>query len=340
MEQNEYTMGSSTYTESYPNAYPGGNAFSGNNAAVQNVQDGMEIKSLLRKGNALRIATLVSVIIFGAASLFMQYINAYLIDDVRKDVNSARSDISDVSRNVRDIAGDVYDIMEQGCNGNNSSSYKEPYTEPDIEPYYPDYPEIEVEKPAIYLYPVNDSENVRVRLSLYRTDMLSTWPEPDHTYAYEYYWDVYADHDGTIYASDGAEYSYIFWEATDHGIHDFSKGFCVKGEDTADFLKETLSEIGLNSRELNDMIVYWLPRMQDNAYNLITFEGLEEGDAYNSFYGLDVTDSAGNEADSVLRVLMVWKSVDEYTDIEPQTFADFERNGFTVVEWGGAELND
>ena len=55
---------------------------------------------------------------------------------------------------------------------------------------------------------------------------------------------------------------------------------------------------------------------------------------------LEVTDAEGNAADSVLRVLMVWKPVDEHTDIEPQTFSGFERNGFTVVEWGGAEVDD
>ena len=80
--------------------------------------------------------------------------------------------------------------------------------------------------------------------------------------------------------------------------------------------------------------------MQNNAYNLITFEGLVPDDAYNSFYGLEVTDTAGNPADSMLRVLMVWKSVDRYTAISPQLFPGFSRDGLTVVEWGGAEISD
>ena len=37
---------------------------------------------------------------------------------------------------------------------------------------------------------------------------------------------------------------------------------------------------------------------------------------------------------------MVWKAVDEYTEIEAQTFTTFERNGFTVVEWGGSEIKE
>ncbi len=51
-----------------------------------------------------------------------------------------------------------------------------------------------------------------------------------------------------------------------------------------------------------------------------------------------MTGEDGNEADSVLRVMMVWKGVDEAQDIEPQEFGTFERKGLTVVEWGGTEL--
>ena len=42
--------------------------------------------------------------------------------------------------------------------------------------------------------------------------------------------------------------------------------------------------------------------------------------------------------DSELRVFMAWKPLGRPQTIEPQTFASFERNGFTVVEWGGCEV--
>jgi hypothetical protein len=35
---------------------------------------------------------------------------------------------------------------------------------------------------------------------------------------------------------------------------------------------------------------------------------------------------------------MVYEASDEYVEMEPQTFETFERNGFTVVEWGGSEI--
>ena len=114
----------------------------------------------------------------------------------------------------------------------------------------------------------------------------------------------------------------------------------MAGSDTAEFLQSTLAAIGLSSKEANEFIAYWLPRMQGNAYNLISFEGLDAGDAYNTDYSLSVTDTEGNKADSMLRVMMAWKAVDEPVEIEAQEFEGFERNGFTVVEWGGTELTE
>jgi hypothetical protein len=35
---------------------------------------------------------------------------------------------------------------------------------------------------------------------------------------------------------------------------------------------------------------------------------------------------------------MAYKPLDEYAEIEPQTIETPQRNGFTVVEWGGTEI--
>ena len=37
-------------------------------------------------------------------------------------------------------------------------------------------------------------------------------------------------------------------------------------------LTNNLEILGLNSREAEEFIVYWLPLMQSNPYNLITFQ--------------------------------------------------------------------
>ena len=43
--------------------------------------------------------------------------------------------------------------------------------------------------------------------------------------------------------------------------------------------------------------------------------------------------------DSSLRVFMAWQPLEAPVDIPAQTLPAFERRGFTVVEWGGTEID-
>lgn len=178
-------------------------------------------------------------------------------------------------------------------------------------------------KPVIYLYPTQE-QTVNVTLDL-EGDLTCTYP------AYKDGWDVIARPDGTLTnIADGKEYSYLFWEGTTKDNYDMSKGFVIKGSDTEKFLQETLSYIGLTPREYNEFIVYWLPIMQENKYNLITFAG----DEYEDVAKLLITP----EPDSILRVMMVFKPLKKYIEIQPQELKPFTREGFTVVEWGGTQV--
>ena len=91
--------------------------------------------------------------------------------------------------------------------------------------------------------------------------------------AYENGWTVTAQPDGTLTDARGQSYNYLYWEGEVYGDMDFSEGFCVPGEETAEFLEWALAELGLTRREANEFIVYWLPLMEDNAYNMISFQG-------------------------------------------------------------------
>lgn len=180
-------------------------------------------------------------------------------------------------------------------------------------------------KPVIYLYPEKEQE-VSVKVDL----------KGRFTYTYPQYnngWKVTAKPYGTIInKEDGMEYSYLFWEGELQmpGLS-FDKGFVVKGGDTTKFLQEKLTLIGLTPRERNEFIVYWAPKMQNNKYNLITFAGKE----YEEAAPLDISPAP----DSILRVFMVYRSLEEALELEPQEIKPFERKGFTVVEWGGTEVN-
>lgn len=178
-------------------------------------------------------------------------------------------------------------------------------------------------KPVIYLYP-EKTTNVNVKLD-YSGKLICTYPN------YENGWSVTASKDGTLINNkDKKEYSYLFWEGKSNIKYDMSKGFVVKGEDTADFLREKLEYLGLTPKEYNEFIVYWLPEMQDNKYNLISFQK----DAYTNNAKLDITP----KPDSIIRVFMAYKPLDKMIDIQEQELQKFNRHGFTVVEWGGKKV--
>ncbi len=177
-------------------------------------------------------------------------------------------------------------------------------------------------KPVIYLYP---EEETVVSVTLDGVELGATYPE------YGEGWQVLSRPDGTLTnLRDQREYSYLFWDGQADVEFDFSQGFCVAGEDTAQFLRHALETMGLTTRELNEFIVYWLPLMEGNPYNLISFQ--EE--TYTQTARLTIAP----EPDSLLRVFMAWKALEEPVDIQPQQLEGFVREGFTVVEWGGAQV--
>lgn len=178
-------------------------------------------------------------------------------------------------------------------------------------------------KPVIYLYPTSE-QAVSVNLE-YKGKLTCTYPE------YKDGWKVIARSDGTLTnLADSREYSYLYWEGVSNNKWDMSKGFVVKGNETEKFLQQKLEYSGLTPKEYNEFIVYWLPVMKDNKYNLITFAGED----YENIAKLKITP----KPDSILRIMMVFKPLNRSINIEEQKLNPFIRKGFTVVEWGGTEL--
>ena len=180
-------------------------------------------------------------------------------------------------------------------------------------------------KPVIYLYPEQETD-VHVELELTEAELRTTYPK------YNNGWDVTAYPDGTLLnKADGTQHRYLFWDAVNCRTRfDFSRGFCIAGSDTERFLKEKLAYMGLTEQERNEFIVYWLPLMEHNAYNLISFQG----DAYTDSAKLTITPAP----DSECRIFMAYVPLENPVKIEPQQLTPFERKGFSVVEWGGCEI--
>lgn len=186
------------------------------------------------------------------------------------------------------------------------------------------------DKPIIYLYTDEDDREVNVQIDTNK-EIKVTYPK-----AIDNNWNVRADKDGTIRDKDGLEYNYLFWESAYNGVEwDFSQGFCVKGSESAEFLDKALSDIGLSRREANEFIVYWLPKLEANEWNLISFQTK----VYEDIYKLKVNPVP----DNVLRVFMTYKGVDTPVDIREQDLKElgkgFKREGFQVVEWGGSGVH-
>lgn len=181
-----------------------------------------------------------------------------------------------------------------------------------------DYP---VYKPIIYFYPETPTA-CSAKLTL-NGKLTCTYPAHG-----EKGWENFTAYpDGTLIFPDGKEYYALYWEGKQASNWDFSQGFCVPGEKTAEFLEWALSAQGLTPREANEFIVYWLPALQENPYNVISFQT----DAYTDGAVLEITPAP----DSLLRIFMAYYPSDVEIEIAPQTFAPFVRSGFTVVEWGG-----
>ena len=182
-------------------------------------------------------------------------------------------------------------------------------------------------KPIIYLYPTQETE---VNVTLWTPENLShTYPK----YNSEKWRNVVAQPNGDLEDIDTWRKLYaLYREWITYKENNFTEWFVVKWEDTTSFLEEKLTLLWLNEREAEEFIVYWLPQMENNKYNLIRFETKEEQD---NNMPLNITPTP----DTVIRVMMDRKALDEPIDIPEQELIIPERTWFTVVEWWGSPKN-
>ena len=189
--------------------------------------------------------------------------------------------------------------------------------------------EIHYNAPIIYLYDEQEREaNVKLDLN---GELTCTYPKYDDANG----WTVKTSADGVLTDNNGRQYEYLYWEADVDMVPDFSKGFCVRGEDSAAFLEKALSDLGLSDTEANAFIMYWLPDLEENPYNVIAFQT----DTYEEVAKLNVDPLP----DTVVRVNMLFYGSDEYVEMEAQELSAMnpsleEREGFVLVEWGGGKL--
>ena len=184
-------------------------------------------------------------------------------------------------------------------------------------------------KPVIYVYP-KQTTAVNIKLDL-QGEFSFTYPD------YKNGWDFTADPNGTIHIGD-KKYEYLFWDGElkmDLNEIKMNEGFVVEKDSLVNFFEKNLTKIGLNARETEDFITFWVPQMQAHNRNYVHFIFNDE---YNKYAKLNVTP----QPDNILRVLMLWGKMEGKSGIAhtEQKFPSFSRSGFTVVEWGGTEVEE
>jgi len=95
-------------------------------------------------------------------------------------------------------------------------------------------------------------------------------------------------------------------------------------------LNEKLSQLGLISKEISDFKEFWLPKMlaENKPYYFVTFVSRQVIDKLAPL-------SISPQPDTIIRVLMDYRGLDQYENVPGFDIKTPERKGFTAVEWGG-----
>lgn len=188
-------------------------------------------------------------------------------------------------------------------------------------------------KPVIYLYS-NSDERIDLKLGVHGKTTF-TYPPLDSI------WSVYTTPQGIIHDSKKNTYPYLFWEG-EHPELTFDiwnstvpNSYQIKTDTAIRFLEHQLTAIGLNQTEKTDFITFWGPKLVGQEYALIQF--LIDEDYSEQIATLDVTP----KPTSSKRVYMKFAGLDEYRYeiiTTPMKAKKFDRSSFTLVEWGGTQL--
>ena len=140
---------------------------------------------------------------------------------------------------------------------------------------------------------------------------------------------------------DGKEYPYLFWEAkSDELNYTFSEnsidGFMIETDSISSFFEGRLDQIGLNQTEKTDFITYWGPVLSHKKYAFVQF--IVDSEYDDKVAQLDISP----KPDCSKRVFILCSSLDDPNigiNINPQSFEPLVREGFTLIEWGGATID-
>lgn len=176
-------------------------------------------------------------------------------------------------------------------------------------------------KPVVYLYPqqptsvsVQVGADVRKSAPLYVPD--TGWQN------------VFAMPSGQLFYN-GQSYDSLYWEGFGHGAYpDITSGTVVPRAQVASTIRAQLAQQGLNTKEINDFMAFWQPKLPTTPYIRLTWLTLAQ---INELAPLTVTP----QPQTVIRVFLDFAGLNQPEALPAQQLRAPQRQGFTLVEWGG-----
>ena len=187
-----------------------------------------------------------------------------------------------------------------------------------------------VKKPIIYLYP-KEEMNVKVKVHT-KGKMIFTYPKYDES------WEFSAKPNGTLTFGE-EHFNYLFWEAQQDVPKNLNiqiNGRVLDSNDLLNYIESSLKQFGFTPSERSDFITYWLPLMKAHKYLYLYFVFNEDCDA---FAELEISP----KPDNIGRFYMLWSPIEGDVEVfkeTPQEIPKLNRDGFTVIEWGGAQITN
>ncbi len=184
-------------------------------------------------------------------------------------------------------------------------------------------------KPVIYLYPKKKTK-ISVSVELHDAQIIAEYPKSKNGI-----WEIEASPRGNLVdLNSGKKYKYLFWEAEKKWgfTLDIPHADCVANKDMEIYLETSLKILGLNTREMNDFIVYWLPVLEKNPYSLIEWKTAE----YTQMAKLNIVPNP----ESLIRVFMVFRNSDILIQTNKLTLKKVKRKWYSAIEWGGCNLDE
>jgi hypothetical protein len=147
-------------------------------------------------------------------------------------------------------------------------------------------------------------------------------------------WSVLAHPDGSLLVGNTI-FDYLYYEAQvpDTAFREPSTGYVIEQDKLASFLPEMVMKLGLNDKETKQFVQYWSGVLPSSPYY---FVGVLPQTTLDNLAPLTITP----KPDSVLRVSLYFKALEKKIEVTPPVILPFQREGFSVVEWGGLVKRD